>query len=103
MEKQNVIGALAALAHETRLDAFRLLVEAGPLGMPAGAIAKELKLWGPDRDVILRLANRIEPARLAQLLRSAIDSDRRTKRGIGRPARTLEVLAVEIADTVRCA
>ena len=42
MEKQDVIAALAALAQETRLDAFRLLVEAGPVGMPAGAIAEAL-------------------------------------------------------------
>ena len=42
MEKQNVIAALAALAQETRLDAFRLLVRAGPEGMSAGAIADAL-------------------------------------------------------------
>ncbi len=44
MEKQNVISALAALAQETRLDVFRLLVGAGPEGLPAGAIAEELEL-----------------------------------------------------------
>ena len=32
----------AALAHETRLQVFRLLVEAGPDGLVAGDIAKEL-------------------------------------------------------------
>jgi DNA-binding transcriptional ArsR family regulator len=42
MEKQNVIAALAALAQETRLDAFRLVVQAGPEGLPAGAIADAL-------------------------------------------------------------
>jgi DNA-binding transcriptional ArsR family regulator len=42
MEKQNVIVALAALAQETRLDAFRLVVQAGPEGLPAGAIADAL-------------------------------------------------------------
>jgi len=42
MEKQNVIAALAALAQETRLDAFRLLVQGGSEGMPAGAIADAL-------------------------------------------------------------
>ena len=39
MEKATVISALAALAQETRLDIFRLLVRAGPEGLPAGAIA----------------------------------------------------------------
>lgn len=42
MEKQAVIAALAALAQETRLDIFRLLVRAGPSGLPAGAIAESL-------------------------------------------------------------
>jgi DNA-binding transcriptional ArsR family regulator len=42
MEKQDAIGALAALAHETRLDVFRLLVRAGAAGLPAGAIADAL-------------------------------------------------------------
>lgn len=44
MEKQNAIGALAALAQETRLDVFRRLVRAGADGMPAGAIAEALGL-----------------------------------------------------------
>jgi len=42
MEKQDVIAALAALAHETRLDVFRLLVQAGPRGMAAGTLADAL-------------------------------------------------------------
>ena len=44
MEKQLVIAALAALAHETRLDVFRMLVRAGPDGRPAGAISDALAL-----------------------------------------------------------
>ncbi len=44
MEKQNVIGALAALAHETRLDVFRLLVQAGPEGAAAGTLATALDI-----------------------------------------------------------
>jgi len=39
-----VVKALAALAHETRLAIFRLLVVAGPEGMAAGEIAKQLGL-----------------------------------------------------------
>ena len=42
MEKQVVISSLAALAQETRLDVFRALVQAGPEGMPAGAIGNGL-------------------------------------------------------------
>jgi DNA-binding transcriptional ArsR family regulator len=44
MEKQKIISALAALAQETRLDIFRLLVRAGPGGLPAGAIADALEI-----------------------------------------------------------
>lgn len=38
------IEALAALAQETRLDVFRLLVRVGPEGLAAGAIADTLKV-----------------------------------------------------------
>ena len=44
METQNVITALGALAQETRLSIFRLLVETGPGGLPVGAIAEKLCL-----------------------------------------------------------
>ena len=42
MEKQAAIAALGALAQETRLDVYRLLVTQGPEGLPAGAIADRL-------------------------------------------------------------
>ena len=44
METTSVIGALSALAHESRLGIFRLLVEHGPEGLPAGEIASRRKL-----------------------------------------------------------
>jgi DNA-binding transcriptional ArsR family regulator len=44
MEAAQSIAALAALAHETRLAAFRLLVQHGPEGLPAGTIAQTLDL-----------------------------------------------------------
>ena len=44
MEKSNAVAALAALAQDNRLDVFRLLVEAGPDGMPAGQVAEALDL-----------------------------------------------------------
>lgn len=37
-----MISALSALAQETRLDIFRLLVQRGPEGMPAGEIGERL-------------------------------------------------------------
>jgi DNA-binding transcriptional ArsR family regulator len=42
MESKTAVTALAALAHETRLAIFRLLVQAGAAGQTAGAIAERL-------------------------------------------------------------
>lgn len=42
MESEKIILALAALAQQTRLDAFRLLVKHEPDGLPAGEIANQL-------------------------------------------------------------
>ena len=44
MEKTSAVAALSALAQDNRLDVFRLLVQAGPEGMPAGAVAEALDL-----------------------------------------------------------
>lgn len=44
MEKSNAIAALAALAQDSRLDIFRLLVQAGGEGMAAGQIGERLGL-----------------------------------------------------------
>ena len=44
MEKTDVIAALAALAQESRLDVYRLLVQAGAGGLPAGRIGDRLGL-----------------------------------------------------------
>ena len=42
MESEDAIPALGALAQETRLAIFRLLIEQGPEGLPAGHIAERL-------------------------------------------------------------
>ena len=44
MQTSEAVAALSALAQETRLAVFRLLVEAGPQGLPAGAIAEALEV-----------------------------------------------------------
>jgi ArsR family transcriptional regulator, arsenate/arsenite/antimonite-responsive transcriptional repressor len=44
METTDAVAALAALAQDSRLDVFRLLVQAGPEGLAAGAIAERLAL-----------------------------------------------------------
>jgi len=55
METTQAVAALAALAHQSRLSIFRLLVEAGPDGMAAGAIGEKLKL--PPATLSFHLAN----------------------------------------------
>lgn len=42
MDQKSAIAALGALAQETRLELFRLLVATGPAGLPAGVIAERL-------------------------------------------------------------
>ena len=44
METKQAIQCLSALAQESRLSIFRLLVQAGPTGMAAGAIGEALEL-----------------------------------------------------------
>jgi DNA-binding transcriptional ArsR family regulator len=44
VETKQIVDALAALAHDTRLKVFRLLVEAGPEGLAAGSIGETLEL-----------------------------------------------------------
>ena len=44
MKTTEVIDALAALAHEYRLGIYRLLVERGPEGLPAGVIGERIGL-----------------------------------------------------------
>lgn len=47
MDQINAVAKLGALAQENRIAIFRLLVEAGRTGLPAGAIGERLGLPGP--------------------------------------------------------
>lgn len=47
MKIKDVVIALEAIAQETRLGIYRLLVQAGPDGLPAGRIAERMKLPAP--------------------------------------------------------
>lgn len=44
MDKMRSLEALSALSQEMRLDVFRLLVKAGPVGLSAGEVAGQLKV-----------------------------------------------------------
>ena len=54
MKSENAVGALGALAQEHRLALFRLLVQAGETGMPAGRIAEALGV--PNSSLSFHLA-----------------------------------------------
>ena len=42
MDLKSAVGALGALAQESRLQVFRLLVQRGPTGLPAGEISQRV-------------------------------------------------------------
>ena len=55
MDNGQAIAALGSLAQEHRLSIFRLLVQAGEEGMPAGAIAETLGV--PNSSLSFHLAH----------------------------------------------
>jgi ArsR family transcriptional regulator, arsenate/arsenite/antimonite-responsive transcriptional repressor len=64
MKTSYAVDSLAALAQETRLNIFRLLVRQAPKGLPAGAIARRLRLPGPTLSFhlnVLAAADLIQP------------------------------------------
>lgn len=72
METKTAIESLSALAQDTRLEVFRLLVREGPDGLPAGAIAERLGIPAPTLSF-----------HLAQLVRAGLALARRDGRSIG--------------------
>ena len=76
MEMTDAIAALGALAHETRLQIFRALVQAGPAGMGAGDLARKLDVPPPTLSFHLRdltQAGLTAPARDGRAVRYAAD------------------------------
>lgn len=69
-------------------------------GLSSGAVRGQLKLWGDTTEPILAIAGRTDPSALAQLLQAALETDVRSKSGVGDPQRSLEALMVQIADTI---
>ncbi|HUK53951.1 MAG TPA: metalloregulator ArsR/SmtB family transcription factor [Candidatus Binatia bacterium] len=64
MNPFHAVDALAALAQETRLGIFRLLVRHAPGGLPAGTIARRLRLPGPTLSFhlnVLAAAGLVQP------------------------------------------
>jgi len=64
MKTSFAVDSLSALAQETRLNIFRLLVRHAPDGLPAGAIARRLRLPGPTLSFhlnVLAAAELVQP------------------------------------------
>jgi DNA-binding transcriptional ArsR family regulator len=70
-EVGKIVGSLGALAHEHRLAAYRLLVEKGPAGLPAGALAEQMAM--PPSSLTFHLQ---------QLLQAGLVTQRRLGRQI---------------------
>jgi ArsR family transcriptional regulator, arsenate/arsenite/antimonite-responsive transcriptional repressor len=64
METELAVVSLAALAHPSRLEAFRVLVRRGEEGMPAGELASRLGVAPPT------LSFHLQQLRHAGLIRS---------------------------------
>lgn len=79
MQRDEVVTALGALAQQTRLETFRLLVKAGPEGLAAGAIAELLEVPLPTLSFHLqqlRTANLINRRRESRSLIYSAQYDR---------------------------
>ncbi len=59
MEQSEAVEALSALAHETRIEAFRLLVQAGPVGLAAGELGESLEIAAPTLSFHLKELKRV--------------------------------------------
>ena len=64
MDQVDAIAALGALAHETRLALFRLLVTSGPEGLAAGIIAERLGV--PPSSLSFHLQELVHAGLIAQ-------------------------------------
>lgn len=66
METETAAERLAALGHATRLAIFRLLVQAGPAGVSAGAIGEKLTIPAPTLSFHLSHLSRVGLIRARQ-------------------------------------
>jgi len=72
MEMQAALSTLAALGHESRLRAFRRLVEAGPQGLPVGILRDHLGLPAATLSAhlnVLRRASLVTDEREGRVIR----------------------------------
>lgn len=76
MKQKEAAASLTALAHDSRLAAFRLLVQAGPDGLAVGEIGQRLKLPGATLNShlnVLRRAGLVRDTREGRSIRCRAD------------------------------
>jgi len=76
MKQKIAVDALKALAHDTRLATYRLLVQAGPEGLAVGEIGARLKLPAPTLTShlnLLRHAGLVRDVREGRSIRCRAD------------------------------
>ena len=76
MKQISAVEALKALAHDTRLATYRLLVQAGPEGLAVGEVGERLKLPAPTLTShlnVLRHAGLVRDAREGRSIRCRAD------------------------------
>jgi len=76
MDTDQSLSALRALAHESRLAAFRALVQAGPEGLPVGALRTALDLPPATLTAhlnVLRAAGLVSDTREGRVIRVRAD------------------------------
>lgn len=79
MKSKEAVASLTALAHDSRLAAFRLLVQAGPDGLAVGEIGQRLKLPGATLNShlnVLRRAGLVRDTREGRSIRCRADYTR---------------------------
>jgi ArsR family transcriptional regulator len=79
MEISTAVTALAALAQETRLSIYRLLIEAGPEGVAAGRLGETLEVPGATLSFHLKELARsglVKPRQEKQFIYYAVDFER---------------------------
>jgi len=81
-----------------KLNAAAMMKDAG---VPAGEIARAMKLWGPRQQLFMGVLRRLDRATLAGLFDDVLEADRRAKSGFGNLTRNLECFCVRLADKVK--
>ncbi len=63
-------------------------------------VTRPLKLWGPSQNMIIETARHLKPAQTMGFLRACIRADQRSKSGLTDIERSLEVLTLQLQETL---